>query len=175
MAAGDAAMDAAILIGLGSNLSSADGEPPLEVCLAALQALQVKDVVIEACSHWYHSAPVPASDQPWFVNGVARVATGFDARRLLDHLLETEAAFGRVREARWQARVLDLDLLAYGRAVIEAPGLTVPHPAMMSRAFVLRPLLDVAPEWRHPVTGESARAALARCPPSQRVQPLRTS
>ena len=124
-------------------------------------------------SRWYESAPVPASDQPWFVNGVAAVETELSAADLLALLHRMEADFGRERRVRDEARVLDLDLLAYGDRV-SAPGETpvLPHPRMAERAFVLLPLADLAPGWRHPVSGLSAAEMAGQLPPDQVAQPI---
>jgi 2-amino-4-hydroxy-6-hydroxymethyldihydropteridine diphosphokinase len=159
-----------ILIGIGSNLESARFGPPREIVAAALAALAGEGVRICARSHWYASAPVPPADQPWFVNGVAALATGLDAGALLSLLQGIEARFGRVRGARNAARTLDLDLLDYDGAVVETPFLILPHPRLHQRRFVLVPLLEIAPHWRHPRSGQSASALLLQIPAPE--QPL---
>lgn len=124
-------------------------------------------------SSWYRSAPVPPSDQPWFVNAVAGVRTALSPRDLLVALHDVEAEFGRVRSVRNASRTLDLDLLAYGDAVIEDPGgLVLPHPRLAERAFVLLPLAEVAPAWRHPVSGLTAGEMLALLPAGQTVEKI---
>lgn len=153
-----------ILIGLGANLPSAAGSPR-ETCEAALAHLGRLGVIITARSPWYESAPVPASDQPWFVNGVAMAATPLSAAGLLAALHLTEAAFGRLRSSANAARTLDLDLLAYGDEVKKDSTLFLPHPRMHERAFVLYPLKDLAPDWRHPVLGKTALELAANVPP----------
>ncbi len=124
-------------------------------------------------SRWYESAPVPASGQPWFVNGVAAVETELSAADLLALLHRIEADFGRERRVRDEARVLDLDLLAYGDRV-SAPGETpvLPHPRMAERAFVLLPLAEMAPGWRHPVSRLSAAEMAGQLPPDQVARPI---
>ena len=115
---------------------------------------------------------MPPSGQPWYVNGVAEIATALGPDRLLALLHRVEDDFGRVRLARDEARVLDLDLLAYGRTV-SAPGAwpVLPHPRLEERAFVVLPLAELAPVWRHPVSGLSA-AELARNLPDHGVTPI---
>ena len=122
-----------------------------------METLQASGVGVQARSRWYRSAPVPPSDQPWFVNAVASLETGLSPAELLAKLHEIEAAFGRTRLGRNEARVLDLDLLAYhGR--VSAPGESpvLPHPRLAERAFVVLPLAELAPGWQHPVSGLSA-------------------
>lgn len=163
-----------IFVGLGANLETADHGTPRETLTEALATLGRAGLRIVARSRWYESAPVPASDQPWFVNGVARVEGAFDPGALLALLHRTEAAFGRVRRRRNEARVLDLDLLAYGDLVSDGAdgGPVLPHPRMTDRAFVLLPLAEIAPGWRHPATGQSVEALIAALPPGQAIRPM---
>ncbi len=132
------------------------------------------DVTVVRRSRWYTSAPVPPSDQPWFVNGVALVATGLGPANLLATLHRIENEFGRVRRVRNEARVIDLDLLAYGDLVLgEGEGLVLPHPRLRTRAFVLLPLAEVAPDWRHPVSGEAVEDLIRTLPADQGAVPLK--
>jgi len=133
-------------------------------------------VAVVARSRWYRSAPVPASPQPWFVNGVAAVATGLGPVPLLALMHRIEARFGRVRAAANAARTLDLDLLDYDgmvRGAGEAP--ILPHPRLHERAFVLLPLAELAPDWRHPVTGAAIAGLIAALPADQPTRPLDAS
>jgi 2-amino-4-hydroxy-6-hydroxymethyldihydropteridine diphosphokinase len=148
-------------VGIGSNL----GDPEAHVRLACDDLAQVPGSRLRACSHLYRTAPVGPQDQPDFVNAAARLDTELSAAHLMNELKAIECRHGRVRDGRrWGPRTLDLDLLLYGDAVIEKPGLRVPHPAMANRAFVLVPLADVAPgELVIPGFGAIAEL-LARCP-----------
>jgi len=162
-----------ILLGLGANLPSAAYGPPPASLESALALLRDKGVKVLARSSWYRSAPVPASDQPWFVNGVAVIETALDPQALLTTLHGIEAKFGRTRRVKNEARVLDLDLLAYN-AVVSGPdgeGPVLPHPRLQDREFVLRPLAEIAPDWRHPVSGLTATALLAALPGESMVYP----
>lgn len=167
-----------VILGLGSNLQGPGGRSPLENLQAALGELAVSGCRIIAVSPWYESAPVPPSDQPWFVNGVASIETDLPPDELLDMLHKIEAGFGRVRRRRLEARILDLDILDYGGLVLpdrdrwrktdggEGQGrLFLPHPRMHQRVFVLRPLADILadilPEWRHPVLDRNVSELLA--------------
>ncbi len=159
-----------ILIAIGSNLPSALGGPRA-TCEAALDRLQALGVKVVAVSPWYETAPVPASDQPWFVNGVAVVETTLPPEDLMALLHQVEGEFGRSRTVANAARVLDLDLLAYGRVIRSGP-LDLPHPRLHERSFVLYPLRDVAPDWEHPLSGLRPDAMVAGLPPEQGIRPL---
>jgi 2-amino-4-hydroxy-6-hydroxymethyldihydropteridine diphosphokinase len=145
-------------IGLGSNLG--DPESRLREALAALAALP--GVQLTAASSLYRSAPVGHADQPDFVNAVAQLSTGLAARSLLTALLGIEERFGRKRSFRNAPRTLDLDLLLFDADSIDEAGLVVPHPRMHERAFVLAPLLEIAPDCLIPGKGPAA-ALLERC------------
>src|SRR5439155_4073407 len=110
----------------------------------ALGAIEAQGVRISARSGWYWSEPVPRSDQPWFVNAVASLATPLPAPDLLAVLQAIETRFGRVRGARNAARVLDLDLLDYEGKVADTATLVLPHPRLHERPFVLVPLAEIA-------------------------------
>ncbi len=169
-----------IVIGLGANLPTASHGGPRETLTAALVRLEKADVRIRARSSWYATAPVPASDQPDFINAVAAVATNLGPRQLLTLLHSIEAEFGRVRAVQNAARSIDLDLVAYDTLVSADKPPILPHPRMTERAFVLYPLaelLDMMPDpegtaWRHPVSNEPIGALLAGLPSDQRIRRL---
>jgi 2-amino-4-hydroxy-6-hydroxymethyldihydropteridine diphosphokinase len=142
--------DVDALVGLGSNL---DG--PARQIETALGMLDDMDgTSVEAASSLYRSAPLGGIEQPDFVNAAALLKTSLDARALLEQLLEIERARGRERgQIHWGPRVLDLDLLAYDGVSIDEPGLTVPHPGIASRNFVLLPLREIAPDFAIPGLG----------------------
>ena len=162
-----------IVIGLGANLSSPRYGGPQDACEAALDALRAAGVAVLRCSRWYRSAPVPASDQPWFVNAVAEVGTDYSAAELLDLLHRIEREMGRERRARDEARVIDLDLLIFGETV-SGPSETpiLPHPRLAERAFVVLPLAELAPDWRHPRTGQSLAEMVRTLPADQQAEPI---
>ena len=161
-----------ILIGIGSNLAAPPAKTPRETAENALPALTAPHLQPIECSSWYESAPIPASDQPWFVNAVALIATELEPEKLLELMLGVEARFGRVRGEHNAARTLDLDLLDYDGLIIDTPRLILPHPRLHERRFVLEPLCEIAPGWRHPVLGTGARELLAAVPPGQMVRRL---
>lgn len=163
-----------IFIGAGGNLSHPIHGEPQEVLQAALNQLADRGVEVIRVSPWYRTAPVPASDQPWYVNVVAEIETALPADRLLAVLHEVEEAFGRIRTVANAARVIDLDLLDFrGEIAPGGPGRAIlPHPRMEGRAFVLRPLADLAPSWRHPATGTSIQALLSALPAGQAIERL---
>jgi len=148
-------------VAIGSNLPDAAGRPPLEVCRRAVAALKAATGLrVTGVSRWYRSAPVPPSGQPDFVNGVVRLAGMIEPETLLARLQQIEARVGRVRGEVNAARVLDLDIIAMGDLVRATPDPILPHPRAHLRAFVLAPLADVAPAWRHPVSGRRVRALM---------------
>jgi 2-amino-4-hydroxy-6-hydroxymethyldihydropteridine diphosphokinase len=144
-------------VALGSNLDDPEGQ--VRHGFANLAALPQTRVA--ARSALYRTAPVGFADQPAFVNACALVETGLSARELLEGLLAIEKQHGRVRNFPNGPRTLDLDIVLYGGAVIDEPGLTVPHPRAHERAFVLAPLVDVWPDAVIPGRG-SAAGCLAR-------------
>ena len=164
-----------ILIGIGANLPS-DYGPPLQTCEAALTELSAAGIVVSRRSRWYESAPEPASAQPWYVNGVAELDTGVEPPALLDALHRIEAKFGRDEAARVEknaARPLDLDLLCYHERLAAAPSRPVlPHPRMHQRAFVLLPLRELAPAWRHPDSGAALDDLIADLPLQSTARPI---
>ena len=161
-----------ILIGIGGNLDTPRFGSPRETLRAALAAVEAQGIAIIARSGWYRSEPVPRSNQPWFVNAVASLRTPLDANELLAALQAIETRFGRVRSEPNAARALDLDLLDYRGQVMETPSLLLPHPRLHERRFVLTPLAEIAPDWRHPIFGLTAAQLLSRLANEQQLEPL---
>jgi 2-amino-4-hydroxy-6-hydroxymethyldihydropteridine diphosphokinase len=161
-----------VLIGLGSNLDSPRYGSPPHILSAALTELETRGVGVARRSSWYRSEPVPPSDQPWFINAAAILETELGAADLLDLLQSVETQFGRVRSAPNTARTLDLDLLDHDGTVVATPALTLPHPRLHLRRFVLLPLAEIAPTWRHPRLGRSAAELLAQLATAERVERL---
>ena len=155
-------------VGLGANLAA-----PRRQLRAALDELaRLPRTRVTAHSALYRSAPLGHLEQPDFINAVARLETGLEPEALWAALQGTERAHGRERRFRDAPRTLDLDLLLYDDARIDSPALTVPHPRMHERAFVLLPLTEIEPEVQIPGRG-SARALLAGCAGQaiERVEP----
>jgi 2-amino-4-hydroxy-6-hydroxymethyldihydropteridine diphosphokinase len=159
-----------ILIGVGGNLETPQWGPPQQTLAAALAALGEAGVAVVARSGWYRSEPVPRSDQPWFVNAVAALDTGLDAAALLASMQAVERRFGRARSVRNAARPCDLDLLDYQGQRLQTPSLVLPHPRLHLRRFVLLPLCELAPQWRHPVLEASAAELLSRLDDDYRAE-----
>jgi 2-amino-4-hydroxy-6-hydroxymethyldihydropteridine diphosphokinase len=155
-----------ILIAVGANLPSALG-PPRAACEAAYARLEERGLRLLRRSPFYETAPVPVSDQPWYVNGVAVAETRLPPADLLALLHEVEAEMGRLRGLPNAPRVIDLDLLAYDEEVVTSGALTLPHPRLHLRAFVLLPLRDVAADWRHPASGAGLAEMIAALPADQ--------
>jgi 2-amino-4-hydroxy-6-hydroxymethyldihydropteridine diphosphokinase len=151
-----------ILVAIGSNLPAPDGTGSLALCRLAADALDGScGLRLAARSNWYRTRPVPPSDQPWYINGIVRLEGEAEPAALLAALHGIETLAGRTRGVRNAARTLDLDLIELNGLVRAAPDPVLPHPRAHLRGFVLRPLLDVAPDWRHPVLGAGAAALLA--------------
>jgi len=143
------------LVALGSNLGDRAG-----YLLSGLAALSRAGVRVLRLSRVYETEPAGPPGQGPYLNQVAAVETDLEPLGLLRLLLAVERAHGRVREKRYGPRTLDLDLLDYEGQILDLPGLTLPHPRLHERAFVLVPLLEVAPDWRHPRLGKGARELL---------------
>lgn len=158
-----------ILIGLGGNLRSSVGAPR-ETFSAALAMLARHDVSVIARSPAYASPAWPHGAGPAFTNEVAQIDTRIGPGALLHLMQKTEAAFGRERREVWGPRTLDLDLLDYHGWISDTEHLALPHPWMHSRAFVLKPLADIAPHWRDPVTGQSLNSLLADAPEQEMAE-----
>lgn len=153
-----------VLLGLGANV----GDPPRQLA-AAVDALRgfVADVEVSSV---YRTEPVGFAEQPDFHNLVARGWTRLDPEALLDRVLEVEREMGRERTFRNAPRVIDIDLLAYGDEIVDTPRLVLPHPGIPTRGFVLHPLTEIAPGWRHPALGKTARELLDAASMLERVE-----
>ena len=161
-----------VYVGLGANLDHPRYGAPQHTLRKALDCLDEMGLGTVQLSQWYHSSPVPPSGQPWYVNAVAEIQSGFGPDATLSALHRVEDMLGRVRGERNGSRWIDLDLLDYNS--IQKQGLspgasTLPHPRLHLRAFVLLPLAELSPDWRHPATGESISTLLSLLPSDQKV------
>jgi len=161
-------------------LAGLHGDSPLDtVRWATIQLDGLLSLHLRSLSRWYKTEPLPPSDQPFYVNGVAHLAAPAgsaepEPAELLIRLQKIESRAGRVRDERNAARTLDLDIIAmgeWGQAIRTSPDPVLPHPRAHTRAFVLVPLLEVAPAWLHPVFRLTARQLLATLP-RQAVEPM---
>ncbi len=165
---GDTRAEHIAYVALGANLGD-----PIATLLDACTALAALPTTrLTAVSSLYRTAPVGLKHQPDFINAVAALATALPPAQLLAQLFAIEARFGRQRSVANAARTLDLDLLLHGESVLNTAGLTLPHPRMHERAFVLAPLHEIAPDCRIPARGCVAEL-LTSCA-DQRIERLAT-
>lgn len=178
-----------MLVALGANIASTVGTPA-ETLVCALAALQNRGALIRATSPFYHTPAFPAGAGPEYVNAAAKICANWSAPQAMAVLHDIENEMGRERVQRWGQRTLDLDLLAFEDVVLPdadvhahwrglsleaqqqaAPEtLILPHPRVQDRAFVLVPLADIAPDWVHPVLGQSVTQMLAALPEQDKSQ-----
>jgi 2-amino-4-hydroxy-6-hydroxymethyldihydropteridine diphosphokinase len=154
-----------ILIALGASLPSPAGTPA-HTLTEALFLLAQRSITIERQSGFYRTAAWPDPNDPPFINSVASIRTGLGPAPLLRELHGTESRFGRKRGAPNAPRTLDLDIIDYDGRVESGPP-ELPHPRMHARLFVLCPLREIAPDWRHPVSGLTVSELIAALPPSK--------
>jgi 2-amino-4-hydroxy-6-hydroxymethyldihydropteridine diphosphokinase len=160
-----------ILIAIGANLAGPHATSPLENCCAVVPVLcNIPGLTFVALSPWYRSASIPRASHPDYCNGVARFEGDIDPAVLLAALLDIETQVGRERSVANAPRTMDLDIIDLNGIIRATPDPILPHPRADQRAFVLRPLLDVAPGWRHPALRQNVATLLAELPP-QNIQP----
>ena len=161
-----------IYIGIGSNLNGKNNETPLQNCKKALVELK-KEVNICKISSWYKSEPTPVSNQPWFINGVIEISTDKSSLDLLEFILSIEKVFGRVREKKNEARILDLDIIDYKKKILYIKNkLIIPHPRMHERSFVLQPLSELNPKWMHPIKKKGIKELIRNLNDKQKISKI---
>ena len=153
-------------IGIGSNLGV-----PAENCQKAIRLIRATpDIDVEAQSSLYKSEPVGNKDQNWFVNAVVAIKTSLSPEALLEAILIIEKKFGRKRRKKWGPRIIDLDLLLYEDQVRNTNDLTLPHPEISNRRFVLLPFSEIAGDYLHPQENKSIQDLLRELPPTPQVK-----
>lgn len=172
MAGADKKWDSIIVVALGSNLKGewTSSISVLEAAKARFPVLGLK--ILDSSSYW-RSAAWPDTGQPDYINAIALVETRLGPNQLLSALHGLEAEFGRVRSEPNAPRLLDLDLIAYGRTVRIDSAPLLPHPRAAERRFVMGPLAEIAPAWRHPVNGLTAKTLAERASVGADAQPLK--
>jgi 2-amino-4-hydroxy-6-hydroxymethyldihydropteridine diphosphokinase len=153
-----------VYLSLGSNVGDREGN-----LRAAVELLQTIGTV-SALSSLYETEPVEFTAQPWFLNCAALLETEKMPRQLLKALLDVERDMGRRRVQNKGPRTIDIDILLFGGSVVKTKGLTIPHPALHQRRFVLEPLTEIAPDVRHPVLKKTIRELRDELPPGQAVR-----
>jgi 2-amino-4-hydroxy-6-hydroxymethyldihydropteridine diphosphokinase len=158
-----------VYLGIGSNLG--DREENIRKALSILD--ETDGITVRTVSSCYETEPVgPVTDQNDFYNAAAEIETALDPRELLARVNSVEQRLGRVREERWGPRTIDIDILLWDDRVVEEGGLTIPHPEMERRAFVLTPLAEIAPEAIHPTAGKSIAELASQLDDRHRVRRL---
>jgi len=153
-----------VYLSLGSNMGDRIGN--LEQAISRLAALGT----VSSVSSFYETEPVELTAQPWFVNCVVALETEKMPKQLLAGILDIEQKMGRRRIQKKGPRTIDIDILLFGNSIIDTGALTIPHPAMHERRFVLEPLAEIAPDVRHPVFKRTAREMRDALPPGQAVK-----
>lgn len=150
---------AIVYLSLGSNLGQR-----LQFLKKAIRSIEKTDEIsIKKVSPVYETQPVGYDDQKWFLNLVIEVQTNFDPLSLLEYLSSIEKQMGRNREVKWGPRNIDIDILLYNNQVVDSKELTMPHPLMHERRFVLTPLAQIAPQLLHPILEKSVEELLRIC------------
>lgn len=153
-----------VYLSLGSNIG--DRAANLNQAIAGLDALGK----VRAVSSFYETEPVEVTAQPWFLNCAVKLDTEKMPKQLLTGILDLEREMGRRRTQKKGPRNIDIDILLFGNSVVETKGLTIPHPALHERRFVLEPLVEIAPEVRHPVLKRTVRELRDALPTGQAVK-----
>jgi len=157
-----------VYLSLGSNVG--DREDHLRGAITRLESI----ARVISVSSFYETEPMEVTNQPWFLNCAVKVETTKMPKQLMAAILEIEQEMGRLRTMKKGPRTIDIDILLFGDAVVDSPELTIPHPAMHERRFVLEPLAEIAPEARHPVFKKTVSEMLDALPGGQTVRKLVT-
>lgn len=157
-------------IGIGSNV----GDKLFNCRYSVGRINRLRGCHVTACSTIFKTEPEGVSGQDWYANCVAQVTITQRASQLLKGLMGIESDMGRIRKKRWETRIIDLDILLFGQEIIESDDLTIPHPLLHKRRFVLEPLFQLAPELMHPVLKLTISQLLNKLPKGPSVEPLHT-
>ena len=158
-------------ISLGSNLKRDKKLSLKENLEMILKTFPENNIFVKKISNWYESEPVPISNQPWFINAVVKVSTNRSPEELLYNLHKIENLFGRERSVLNASRTIDLDLIDF-QGLIKSDSLILPHPRMHLRLFVLLPMLDIEPNWVHPVLKHSIKELISKYTSNQKIRKL---
>jgi len=155
-------------IGIGSNMGD-----KISNCRRAIEEMdELPGCKVAASSSLYKTEPVGVAEQDWYINCVARLTTSLDPFQLIKALLSIEYAMGRRRRRKWEARIIDLDILLFGQDIIRSCDLVIPHPLMHERRFVLEPLAQLAPDFIHPILKLTIRRLLEGLAVRHSVEPV---
>ena len=150
-----------ILIAFGSNLESKAYGSPLNNCKQGIKLIK-KNFFVSKVSRLYETEPIPKSNQSWYINGVLEIFSPLKPHDILKKLLFLERLLGRKRKFKNEPRIIDFDLLCYGNIIFNNSKITIPHPRIHKRSFVLKPICDINPNWEHPVLKKKANVLLKK-------------
>ena len=150
-----------ILIAFGSNLESKAFGSPFNNCKQGINLIK-KNFFVSKVSRLYETEPIPKSNQSWYINGVLEISSSLNPHDILKKLLFLERLLGRERKFKNEPRIIDFDLLCYGNVILNNIDITLPHPRIHLRSFVLKPICDINPNWEHPVFKKKASVLLKK-------------
>lgn len=156
-----------VFLGLGSNI----GDKHHNLSLAISELTQTPGITLLNTSSFYKSAPWGYEDQDWFLNGVVEISTTLSPHELLHAVKDIESRMGRKPAPQWGPRLIDIDILLYNQEIIQTPELTIPHPFVTERLFVLIPLLELDPDLRHPQTNVPLKYSLQKLDQQGKIVP----
>lgn len=136
----------------------------------AIQALQNQEIQITQASKIYETEPWGLIDQPWFLNQCIEISTSLNPQQLLETINQIEADLGRIRHQKWAERTIDIDILYYQDQIIQTDTLTIPHPEIKNRQFVLQPLAEIAPNFIDPLDKQSVQQLQSICPDTSKIK-----
>tara|TARA_B100001175_G_C19163066_1_gene473789 strand:- start:19 stop:513 length:495 start_codon:yes stop_codon:yes gene_type:complete len=160
-----------IFISVGSNIPKDKSLSLIDNCKKAINSLKKYNIFLVRVSNWYKTEPIPVSGQPWFVNSVIEIKTMLTSKQTLNSLHEIESSYGRIRAQKNESRTLDLDIIDFNNEISNFSPI-LPHPRMHKRLFVLYPLVELSPNWVHPILNQNINTLINNISYKQKIQRL---